>query len=737
MKTTSLFSSVFSGKSNNALARAIFLLSVGAAASPALAADDNETVLKAVNVSATASASGELPDVYAGGQVARGARIGLLGNRDNMETPFSVTAYTAKAIANKQAKTIGDLVSMDPSVRTYRGFGNFAEAFTVRGFPLFGDDLGFNSLYGILPRQSVDTAMLERVEVFRGANAFLNGVATGNSGIGGNINLVPKRAQAEPTHEITLGFEQGSVFDEHIDIGQRFFDQQLGLRLNAVHRQGGTAIEDEELKHDFLSLATDWIGEKVRVALDLGYQKHRVENGRPNVGVASNTRIPGAPDGDANFSFPWAYAQTEDTFGTLRIDYDFNENLSAHIGYGQRDTNENGIYVGASVINGDTGAISQSVSQIPHEEDVKNMDAGFDARFATGSVSHQVNFTASTLSLDANNAFAIGSALPLSNIYDGISQPKPTITPFLGSLSDPTKTQDMDLTSFAIADTLGFLDETLLLTLGVRRQQIEQNSYAYSVGSRGVRTSHYDDDQLSPSGGVVYKLNQQISLYANYIEGLQQGSISGSQGSLGKTFAPYVSKQKEIGVKFDFGTLTTTASVFEIKQPSIITFDAGTPAARDELDGEQRNRGLEINLAGEPLTGLRVLGGATFYDAELVKTQGGANDGNDAPGVPDKQANIDVEWDATFAPGLILRGGVTYTDAQYLDAGNTQQIPSWTTIDIGAIYTLKYQGNDVVLRGGIDNVTGRDYWSSSMGNFGGYLVMGAPRTASLSATLNF
>lgn len=723
-------------KPANALAHAVFLLGIGAAAGHVLAADGDETVLKSVNVSATASASGELPEVYAGGQVARGARIGLLGNRDNMETPFSVTAYTAKAIANKNAKTIGDLVRGDPSVRTYRGFGNFAEAFTVRGFPLFGDDLGFNSLYGILPRQSVDTAMLERVEVFRGANAFLNGVATGNSGIGGNINLVPKRAQAEPTRAISVGVEEGSLFDEHVDIGQRFVDQQLGLRLNAVHRQGGTAIEDEELKHNFLSLATDWIGEKVRIALDLGYQKHRVENGRPNVSVAA-TRIPGAPDGDANFSFPWAYAQTEDTFGTLRVDYDFNENLSAHIGYGQRATNENGIYVSASVVDGNTGAISQSVSKIPHEEDVKNMDAGFDARFATGGVSHQINFTASTLSLDANNAFALGSALPNSNLYRSVSQPAPTITPFLGSLSDPTKTQDVDLTSFAIADTLGFFDERLLLTLGARQQQIKQNDYAYSIGSRGARTNHYNEDRLSPSGGVVYKLSTEISVYANYIEGLQQG-IRSTAAASPKSFDPYVSKQKEVGVKFDFGTLTTTASVFETKKPSIIRFNTGDLAnERDELDGEQRNRGLEINLAGEPIKGLRVLGGATFYDAELVKTQDGINDGNDAPGVPDKQANIDIEWDAPFAQGLTFRGGVTYTDAQYLDERNTLQIPSWTTLDIGAIYTLHYQGKDVVLRGGIDNVTGRDYWSSSMGNFGGYLVMGAPRTASLSATLNF
>ena len=41
---------------------------------------------------------GSLPAPYAGGQVATGAQVGLLGNRGVMDTPFNQTSYTAKTI---------------------------------------------------------------------------------------------------------------------------------------------------------------------------------------------------------------------------------------------------------------------------------------------------------------------------------------------------------------------------------------------------------------------------------------------------------------------------------------------------------------------------------------------------------------------------------------------------------------------------------------------------------------
>ncbi len=176
-----------------------------AAADPKAQAEQ-PLALPATEIVASADASADgLTQPYAGEQVARGGRVGILGNRDYMETPFTSTSYTSQLIQDQQARSVSDVLQNDPSVRVARGFGNFQELYVVRGFPLFSDDISYNGLYGLLPRQYVAAEFIERVEVFRGANTFLNGAAPGGSGIGGAINILPKRAPNEPLTRLTLG----------------------------------------------------------------------------------------------------------------------------------------------------------------------------------------------------------------------------------------------------------------------------------------------------------------------------------------------------------------------------------------------------------------------------------------------------------------------------------------------------------------------------------------------------
>ena len=172
---------------------AVWLLACVAA--PALAQESDAAQLDDIVV--TGSQVG-LPPAYAGGQVATGGRIGLLGALDVMDTPFSTTNYTESLIRDQQARSVSDVLQNDPTIRVSKGFGNFQELYVLRGFPIYSDDMTYNGLYGVLPRQFVAAELLERVEVFRGASAFLNGAAPGGSGVGGAINLVPKRAPEAP-----------------------------------------------------------------------------------------------------------------------------------------------------------------------------------------------------------------------------------------------------------------------------------------------------------------------------------------------------------------------------------------------------------------------------------------------------------------------------------------------------------------------------------------------------------
>lgn len=689
--------------------------------------------LPATEVVASADASADgLTQTYAGEQVARGGRVGILGNQDYMDTPFTSTAYTSQLIQDQQARSVSDVLQNDPSVRVARGFGNFQELYVVRGFPVYSDDISYNGLYGLLPRQYVASEFIERVEVFRGANAFLNGAAPGGSGVGGAINILPKRAPNEPLTRLTLGAEDGGQGMAAADIARRFGEEQrFGVRLNAAKRDGETTVEDEQRTLDMFALGLDYQGDNFRLSADIGHQYHFIDAPRPS--VTPGSVIPSTPDADDNFAQPWTYSKEKQTFGTFRAEYDFTDAMTGWLAAGARKGEEKNRLAGPTYLG--SGATTASRFDNAREDDVWTTEAGLRGSFQTGTISHQWVTSATMFNAEERNAWGMSSAFA-GDLYAPEDVPMPSIAFGGGSLSDPSLVGRTHNQSLAIADTLGFMDDRLLITLGARRQGIEVRTYDYNSGDRASAYKRYEN---TPVAGVVYRLNDELSLYANYIEGLVQGDIAPAESggvpvvNAGEALAPYVSEQIEAGIKYDGRVVGGSLAVFTTDRP-FSTIEDGVFGD----GGEQRNRGIELSVFGEPLYGVRLLGGVTLLDAELTKTQNGTDEGNRAIGVPRTQVNFGTEWDVPGVQGLTLTGRALYTGSQYADTANDLEISSWTRFDVGARYRMTIEERDVTLRARVDNITGRDYWAS-VGGFpnANYLVLGAPRTLSLSATVDF
>ena len=674
-----------------------------------------------------------LPPDYAGGQVARGGRVGLFGNLDMMDTPFNSTNYTAEFMRNLQAHSVADVVQSDPGVRVARGFGNFQELYVVRGFPVYSDDMSYNGLYGLLPRQYVAAEFLERVEVFRGANSFLNGAAPGGSGIGGSFNLVPKRAPDRDLNRVTLGAENGGEMLGAADFARRFGDDgEFGIRANAVRRDGETSVDDQERQLSMFSLGMDYRGANARLSADVGYQDHNIDAPRPSVTPLST--IPRAPDASSNFAQDWTFSSEKDFFGVARGEYDFTDAVSGWLAAGFRDGEEhNSLANPTAAPNGDA---TTYLFDNYREDRVTTGDAGLRFEFDTGAVGHRIATSVSYFKLDSKNAYALSTFGALAtNIYNPVQVARPTPVFFGGVLFSPRTTSKSETTSVALADTLSFSDDKLLVTVGGRYQIIEQYSYDYG---NGAELSGYDESTITPVFGVVLKPWENISLYANYIEGLLQGEEvpttvnEAPVSNAGEIFEPFKSKQYEVGAKYDGGTVGGTVAVFRISQPSTVL--VGNTVVED---GEQRNQGIELSVYGQLSNQLRLLGGVTFLDAENRRGDLPANDGKDVIGVPETQANIGVDWDLPLA-GLSTDARVVYTSSQAADAGNTLEIPSWTRLDLGARYQVELGKRLLTLRGRVDNVTDKNYWGSVGGSFGAnYLVLGAPRTFIISASFDF
>ncbi|MGB3805944.1 MAG: TonB-dependent receptor plug domain-containing protein, partial [Erythrobacter sp.] len=198
-----------------------------ALASPAAAQDDED----AGSIIVTAQRDNAT-------EVVNGGEAGVLGDQPAEDLPFSIRSFDETLIYNQQPLTIGEVLENDPTVRLTYGFGNAAEQFVIRGFSLFGDDVGVNGLYGIAPRQLIAPELFEEVQVLNGATAFLNGAAPGGSAVGGGVNLQLKRAGEDFTRA-TATFVGESHLGGSFDVSRRFGEGgEWGMRVNGAYRDG-------------------------------------------------------------------------------------------------------------------------------------------------------------------------------------------------------------------------------------------------------------------------------------------------------------------------------------------------------------------------------------------------------------------------------------------------------------------------------------------------------------------
>ncbi|WP_226911386.1 TonB-dependent receptor [Gallaecimonas mangrovi] len=707
------------------------------AAASKKATDNKDKNIETITVTASADASRDgLIGAFAGGQVAKGQRAGLLGTTDYMDSPFSGTAYTNKFITDIQAEGVGDVLEHDPGVRVARGFGNFQESYFIRGFLLYSDEMSYNGLYGVLPRQYVSSEIIQRVEVLRGASTFLNGMSPSGNAIGGSVNLVPKRASNDNKTDITLGFnDQGQGYGA-ADISRRFGDNDSqGIRVNVAHREGDTDVDGESVNTDVGSVGYDWRGDKARVSAGLTFQDRKLKDGRPSITLSGVTSVPALPDVDANYGQDWTHSDERDLFGTLRAEYDLSDNVTAWAAVGARHSNEDNSLANITLTDSQTGDGYTYRADNVRVDDVFSAEVGIRGSNSFGGVSNKWALAGDYYNMTSKNAYAWGdyTGTYTTNIYHPTQYAKPSNDFFgAGDMSSPGKTGSTELPSLALSDTLGFMDDSLLVTLGARYQDMEVRNYAYGTG---IQSSKYDDSRVSPSAGVVYKLTDWASLYANYIEALAQGdSASSTAVNAGEQLSPYVSKQKEVGAKFDGGNIGATLAYFTTDKPSGYVNDQNVFGAY----GKDKHQGVEVTFFGEPLDGVSVLGGVTYLDAKQKDTADGATDGNWVIGTAKWQGNLGVTWQLPWVYGLSLDAQAVSTGSRYADAANTLQVAGWTRFDMGAKYSTTLLNHDVTINARIQNLTDKNYWSSVGGYPGqGYLVQGAPRSVNVEARFSF
>lgn len=277
------------------------------------------------------------------------------------------------------------------------------------------------------------------------------------------------------------------------------------------------------------------------------------------------------------------------------------------------------------------------------------------------------------------------------------------------------------------------------LQLSIRNEHYDMKYTDSAKKGTGVVNPGASDHRTAatPSAGLVYQANDQLSLYASYSTSFKP-SIPQAVDGFGQPFSPEKANQFEVGgrLSFDDKKVNVTLAAFDITRNNVseaipTLFDAnGIQLYRQQ---SEISKGVELSVNYQPVPNVQMAFGYTYDDAyvsaSLIPTELGALLDN----APRNSANYWIRYNVPSGSwkGFGMGLGVIYVGERNglltNDPAHTLTIPSNTRMDLAFYY--RWKRYDFALN--VNNVTDLSYISSANANTD--VVPGDPRkiTASL------
>lgn len=676
----------------------------------------------------SANSGGNGSGVAPGGMTRSVNSAGILGNRSNLDTPFTISGYTEKLIKDQQAVLARDVLQNDPAVSVGVPIGHWTETFQIRGFPVTSTSFMYDGQsVGISPKWGLES--FDRVEVLKGPGAVLFGV-NAFSTIGGVVNFVPKRPLDYDYNSISTRFADRSSYGAQVDVSRRYGEKkEFGVRINGAYNNGAV-WPDTNVLNPVGAVSMDWKpSSRFRMNFDFLYNANYNTRDLNRFSVAPGVPIPEAPSAKQNYGQPWANTNTPTAFQLLKAAYDISDNWSVNASYRHGYYAVDFLTVSMNILD------DRSYRETLFLRDKSHVDSDGGQVNLKGevhgplSVGHELTFGTD---VQQDITFQSPDYLPTfgdtPSIISYFDDPVYTARPFTPNLAEGKQFYSRVNTQY-VSDVLTLPGGFVQVIGGARRIQIENTRYN---PASGVQVSQIDQSKVLPLGAFLVHPAKDLTLYSSYSQGFEKGGIAGATASnSGEAMPPIASSQIEAGIKQQMFGLTTTVAAFQIDRA--LEYQDPVTQVFGQF-GRQINNGIEASVAGEPIKGTRFILGAMALDATTKNTSNPATEGNVPIGVPLFQANAYVERDLSFAPGLTLTGGFYYAGEQYFDATNTRSISAWNHVDLGIRYrTLLSSKYTFTARFNVENVADNQYWASTYNG----LSLGAPRTFKLSAQLQW
>ncbi|HYG45739.1 MAG TPA: TonB-dependent receptor, partial [Bordetella sp.] len=320
---------------------------------------------------------------------------GALGNRSQLETPFSTTVVTAADIENRQVNKLGDVFALDASVTdNSASYGAWASYLSVRGLPLDWqnsfriDGKPFLSYVTTLPYDH-----FERIDLLKGATGFMYGFGSP----GGMINYVTKRPTDTPVRSVELGYVSNGLLRQHVDLGGRVGEEGgFGYRLNVTHNEGNT-YNNGSLYQTAVSLALDArLSEKLSWDFQSIYQDRKIIGQEPTIfaGAMAGTELPSPVRNSSRLVGAGPYADNEFRFYSTGLNYQLSPDWSVRTDYTYNSTrtrrNESVLF-----LRNQAGDYDDYRSDYGEAYSFNQWQAMVEGNFYTGPLQHRVTMGAS------------------------------------------------------------------------------------------------------------------------------------------------------------------------------------------------------------------------------------------------------------------------------------------------------------------------------------------------------
>lgn len=687
-----------------------------------------------------------------------GERRAYQGNFDVLETPAADQTIDIELLTDTGALNLNDALDLSASVARQNNFGGLWNAFSIRGFS--GDiNLpsgflvnGFNAGRGFGgPR---DLVGIESVEVLKGPRSAL----FGRGEPGGTVNLVTKRPDFE-----TGGYVRGTIGSWNqirVEGDYQSFagaNDDVGFRLVGFYEDAESFREEVETeKLGFYPSATWNLSDATNLTYELEYTQQELPFDR---GVVFSDEFGFSPR-DVFVGEP-VPIETEVLGHQLELQHNFSDTWGFLGGIGYRETSLEGDafepqFGSRQTYFQDGRTISRFFRSRDFESDYLVVRGEFAGEFTTGSLRHRLIIGAdydefdNTLVIDRyRSRFSGDIANPtpeeiFTHLLLDITNPVYGVNLSPDAGANTNRNEVLKGYGIYIQDQIDITDQ-LQIRIGLRFDDFEQdltNNLATPATSLNSA-----DDRVSPQFGVVYRVNDGVSLYASYGEGYRQQTGQDFQGS---QFDPNITESAEIGFKADLGEFYNSVdgfvglTLFQVEQSNFLVNDDRPEATAvgffSIAAGEAESSGLEFDANLEFQNDLSVWVSYAYTQAEFQNSFADADGfgftidpGDPLINSPEHQFNLQAAKD--FSLGDMparFGGGILYVGERNGLVGSDFTLPDYTTVRLfGEIEPIK----NVSLRLDVDNLFDETFYTNSFADV--WVEPGAPQRFRLTAAYTF